>query len=202
MTTPRDLLTVALDVAPDRQVEQGDLSLALAGAELIDLVGAHALTLEEEAIVPGAERALGDRLLDEAQSVLVRQAPYESVEDWLWRRGRGLAGVYVAALEADGEVAGRRRGWLPLRSGPTVRHDSPEHRRATERWTSGEPVLTVLGAAAGLGDEAAAEDLADIGEGAVATVLNAVHDAVAELGAVRQRKQIEEDAFDNIWRAP
>jgi len=34
----------------------------------------------------------------------------------------------------------------------------------------------------------------------VATVLAAVNAAVMELGHVRQRRAIEEAAFDNIWR--
>jgi hypothetical protein len=34
------------------------------------------------------------------------------------------------------------------------------------------------------------------------TVLGAVNDAVTELAAERQRRNIEEAAFDNIWREP
>lgn len=49
--------------------------------------------------------------------------------------------------------------------------------------------------AAGIGDEPAGE-LADD----AATVLAAVGDAVMELEAVRQRKVIEDAAFDNVWR--
>ncbi|MFE0516554.1 GPP34 family phosphoprotein [Streptomyces sp. NPDC058964] len=202
MTTPRDLLTVTLDVASDRPVEQGDLSLALAGAELVDLIQGDAVSLDEDSIVPGPEQVTGDRLLDEAVSSLVRQTPYESVEDWLWRRGRGLSAAYVAALEADGELTGQRRSWLPLRTDPAALTDSPGHRRATQRWTSGEPVLAQLAAAVGIRDEPDEEELADLTDDAVTTVLDAVHDAVTELAAVRQRREIEEAAFDNIWRAP
>src|SRR3954452_10257163 len=100
MTTPRDLMIVTLDVASSRPVEQGDLSLALAGAELIDLLGAGAVTLDDDRIVPGPETVTDDRLLDEAAAALVRQEPYESAEDWLWRRGNGLSSTYQAALEA------------------------------------------------------------------------------------------------------
>ncbi|MFJ3308834.1 GPP34 family phosphoprotein [Streptomyces sp. NPDC086549] len=202
MTTSRDLMTVALDVTAGRTVEQGDLSLALAGAELIDLIDGHALTLDDDSIVPGPEQATDDRLLDEAVSSLRRQAPYESVQDWLWRRGRGLSAAYLAALEAEGELTGQRRGWLPLRTDPTARPDTPAHRRATDRWTSGEPVLAQLGAAVGIRDEPTGEDLADLTDDSIATVLDAVHDAVTELAAVRHRREIEEAAFDNIWRAP
>ncbi|MFE2449883.1 GPP34 family phosphoprotein, partial [Streptomyces sp. NPDC059426] len=53
MTTPRDLLIVTLDVAPMRPLERGDLSLALAGAELIDLLDAEARGIEDDRIVPG-----------------------------------------------------------------------------------------------------------------------------------------------------
>lgn len=35
----------------------------------------------------------------------------------------------------------------------------------------------------------------------MAAVLAAVHDAVEELQSVRQRKDVEQAAFDNIWRA-
>ncbi|WP_457757775.1 GPP34 family phosphoprotein [Streptomyces mirabilis] len=46
MTTARDLLITAMDVDPDRPVGQGDLSLALAGAEVIDLLAADAVHLD------------------------------------------------------------------------------------------------------------------------------------------------------------
>ncbi|MFI9029520.1 GPP34 family phosphoprotein [Streptomyces sp. NPDC053560] len=98
MTTPRDLLIVAFDVASDHPVDPGDLSLALAGAELIDLLAAELLVLDGERIVPGSAGHLADRQLNEAASLLVRQMPYESVDDWLWRRGRGLSAAYMTAL--------------------------------------------------------------------------------------------------------
>lgn len=88
MTTPRDLLIVSLDVPSAHPVGQGDLSLALAGAELVDLLRAGALALDGERVVPGADPAEPeDRLLREAGASLRREVPYESVEDWLWRRG-------------------------------------------------------------------------------------------------------------------
>ncbi|MFD4834115.1 GPP34 family phosphoprotein, partial [Streptomyces uncialis] len=40
MTTAKDLFIISLDPVAERSVGQGDLSLALAGAELIDLIGA------------------------------------------------------------------------------------------------------------------------------------------------------------------
>lgn len=154
MTTARDLLIVSMDgTAADRPVEQGDLSLALAGAELLDLADAEILTLDGDRIVPGLARELGDRQLTEAAAALARQAPYESVEDWLWRRGRGLYAAYLAALETDGGVTRQHRHWIPLSTGRTALADSPERRRAVQRWASGEPVLTGLAAAARLRDE-------------------------------------------------
>ncbi|MFF0222220.1 GPP34 family phosphoprotein [Streptomyces sp. NPDC004629] len=201
MTTPRDLLIVALDPAADRSVGQGDLSLALAGAELIDLLRAEAIGLDGDRIVPGLPLGMGDPLLDEAVSALARERPYESVEDWLWRRGRDLAAAYLHALEAAGEGGGRRRGRrLSLRTDRTRLGDTAERGRAAERWTAREPVLAALGAAVGLREEQAGgtAGLAD----AVVTVLAAVNDAVVELEAVRQRRSIEAAAFDNIWRAP
>lgn len=89
MTTARDLAIVVLDGPADKPVEQGDLSLALAGAEVLDLLDAHALTLDGDRILPNAPSPTGDRLLDEAAEALVRQEPYETVEDWVWRRGAG-----------------------------------------------------------------------------------------------------------------
>ncbi|MFF5029719.1 GOLPH3/VPS74 family protein [Streptomyces collinus] len=199
MTTPQDLFIVATDVPGDRPVEQGDLSLALAGAELIDLLGARALTLDDERIVPGPPPALGDRLLDEAGAALVRREPYETVEDWLWRRGEGLTGVYLDDLDARGQLTGERRHWLPYRPKADAAAGTEARRHATGRWESHEPVLAGLAAALGLGDGGQA------GEGldeAVVTVLAAVNHALTELEGVRQRRRIENAAFDNIWRAP
>lgn len=199
MTTARDLLIVALDVAPDRPVEQGDLSLALAGAEVLDLTAAGALTLAGDRITPGTQSSTGDRLLDEAAASLVRQEPYESVEDWLWRRGRGLSASYVADLERDGLTSRARGRVIPLRTGRTVLADSPDRHRAGERRASGEPVIAALAAAARI-DDAPAEDRRELTDDAVTTVLAAVGDAVMELEAVRHRKSIEDAAFDNVWR--
>ncbi|MFD7337651.1 GPP34 family phosphoprotein [Streptomyces violascens] len=200
MTTARDLLLVSMDgTAAHRTVEQGDLSLALAGAELLDLAEAEILTLDGDRIVPGPPRELDDRQLTEAAAALARQTPYESVEDWLWRRGRGLYASYLGALETEGGVTRQHRRWIPLRTGRTTVADSPERRRAVERWASGEPVLTGLAAAARLRDEPP-EEFADRTGDAVVTVLAAVDDAVTELAAVRQRRSIEDAAFDNVWR--
>ncbi|MFG2209492.1 GPP34 family phosphoprotein [Streptomyces sp. NPDC048638] len=199
MTTARDLLIVAMDMAPSRPVERGDLSLALAGAELIDLLEAQAITLDGERIVPAYRPTIADRLLDEAASSLVRETPYESVGDWLWRRGRDLSATYVAALEAEGQLARPGRRGMPFRSGRTVLVDSPARRQAADRWTAEEPVLTSLATAVGVrgketGDTPGADD------DAVTTVLATVHEALMELEAVRQRRAIEDAAFDNIWR--
>ena len=72
-------------------------------------------------------------------------------------------------------------------------------RQAAERWSSGDPVLAALAAAVGILDEETA-DLPSVSDDAVATVLAAVHDAVRELDGERQRRVIEDAAFDNIWR--
>ncbi|MEU0410654.1 GPP34 family phosphoprotein [Streptomyces griseorubiginosus] len=199
MTTARDLAIVALEVADGRSVEQGDLSLALAGAEVLDLVDAGAIALDDDRIVPGPQAATGDRLLDEATASLVRQEPYETVEDWLWRRGQELAAAYVDDLEKIGLATRRRGRRLPLLSGRTVPVDSPARSGAAERRASGEPVLTALAAAAGVEDKGPEFDEDVVGE-VVTTVLAAVGDAVMELEAVRQRRAIESSAFDNVWR--
>ncbi|MGW5199442.1 GPP34 family phosphoprotein [Streptomyces spiralis] len=202
MSTSRDLFFVTLDVPGTHPVEQGDLSLALAGAELVDLLSAGSVSLDGERIVPGLVPATDDRLLDQAGAALVREAPYETVEDWLWRRGRGLASAYVDELEAAGQVAGRRHRWMPRGADRPVPLDSPARRAAADRWADREPVLTGLAAALGVPAEAAGEATAAPEDEAALTVLAAVHEAVQELEAVRQRRRVEDAAFDNIWRAP
>ncbi|MET8976448.1 GPP34 family phosphoprotein [Streptomyces sp. NPDC004539] len=199
MTTARDLAIVALGAAPDRPVERGDLSLVLAGAELFDLVEAGALVLDGEHIVPSAQAPTGDRLLDEAAGKLVRQEPYESVSDWLWRRGRDLSSTYIEDFERVGLTARPRGRHVPLRTSRSELVDSAARCHAEQRWTAGEPVLTALGAAAGLGDEPAPDTQALTDE-TTSTVLAAVGDAVMELEAVRRRREIEDAAFDNVWR--
>ncbi|MFI9650415.1 GPP34 family phosphoprotein [Streptomyces sp. NPDC052040] len=201
MGTARDLLTVALDAEPGRRAEPGDLSLALAGAELLDLVELRALALDAVDLVPADPPVTDDRLLREAGAELVRQPPYESVEDWLWRRGRGLSSAYLAVFEEEGLLARQRRRWLPAWTGEATPADSPARRYAAERWAAGEPVLATLGATIGI-REAPREEGPDITEGVTGTVLAAVDDAVTELTAVRQRRAIEKAAFDNVWRGP
>lgn len=215
MTTPRDLLIVAMDGESGRPTDRGSLSLALAGAEVIDLLGVQAVELDGDRIVPGGRPSLEDPLLREAESALTQQAPYESVEDWLWRRGRDLSSAYLTAFETEGGLTRQRRRLVSFRAGDVALVDSPARRGAVDRWESHEPVLVALATAAGLygdplgeADEAAegspktpdAPDTPDITDDAVATVLAAVNDAVMELEAVRQRRSIEDAAFDNIWR--
>ncbi|MFI9599947.1 GPP34 family phosphoprotein [Streptomyces sp. NPDC052043] len=199
MSTARDLMIVALDVAPSRSPERGDLSLALAGAEAYDLLRAELLELDGDRIVPRLVPESGDRLLDEAASSLVRQVPCETLADWLWRRGRGLARAYLTALEQEGQVTWERSRWLPFRGGRTVLSDTEARRRAAYRWAADEPVLLTLAAAVGIRDEPAGAE-PGITDDAVLTVLAAVHDAVMELEAVRQRRAIEDAAFANVWR--
>jgi hypothetical protein len=126
--------------------------------------------------------------------------PRESVEDWLWRRGRGLAATYQAALHAAGEATRERPRWRPYATGNLVLLDSPARQEAVGRWTSREPVLVALATAAGVPADPGA-GTPDIADDAVAAVLAAVNGAVEELGAVRQRRTIEKAAFDNMWRA-
>ncbi|CCK24615.1 hypothetical protein BN159_0236 [Streptomyces davaonensis JCM 4913] len=199
MTTARDLALVALGLPPDRTVERGDLSLALAGAEAIDLLEAGALTLDDDRMVPGPQMATDDPLLGQAIDSLVRQEPYETVEDWLWRRGSGLAEVYAKNLEGAGLLVPARGRGLRLRSSRSLPTDAPERGRAAERQASGEPVLAALTSVLSLGD-AQPEHHENPDEDAVTKVLGAVGDAVTELRAVRLRRDIEDAAFDNIWR--
>ncbi|GAA0289720.1 GPP34 family phosphoprotein [Streptomyces polychromogenes] len=203
MSTAKDLFVIAMDPEVERPVGQGDLSLALAGAELIDLIAARTVTLDGDRIVPGGGPAPDDPLLAEAASALTRRAPYERVDDWLWRRGRDLAGTYLASLEEEGLIVRTRGGRSPFGTARVEPADTPARRRALDRREADEPVLAVLASAVGL-DEArpGAETEADPGDEAVTTVLAVVHDAVMELEAVRQRRSIENAAFANVWRAP
>ncbi|MFD3873245.1 GPP34 family phosphoprotein [Streptomyces sp. NPDC058623] len=200
MTTPRDLLIVTMDMADGHPAEKGDLSLALAGAEAIDLLGTRAIRLDGDRLVPDGERpAPTDRLMAAAASSIVRDEPYESVTDWLWRRGRGLSAVYEAALVEEGLLARQRRRGLSFRAGAPELVESPARRRAVDRWKSEDPVLANLAETVGVhGDRTG--DTPDVADEAVATVLAAISDAVVELASVRQRRAIDEAAFDNIWR--
>ncbi|MFZ4153534.1 GOLPH3/VPS74 family protein [Streptomyces pseudogriseolus] len=198
MTTARDLALVAADPQDRTVVEQGDLSLALAGAELIDLLDAEALTLDGDLLVPAGPAPTGDDLLSEAAQWLADGGPGETVDDWLWRRGRDLAGRYRTVLEEEGLVAPERRSRNPLRRQHTAPADPSAARAAGERRSSGEPVLGALAAAAGL-----TERDGDMPDGLAddrTTVLAAVLQAVTELAGERQRRTIEAAAFDNIWR--
>ncbi|MFJ3214132.1 GOLPH3/VPS74 family protein [Streptomyces flaveolus] len=199
MTMAKDLFMVAVDL--ERSVGRGDLSLALAGAELIDLIGAGAVALDGDRIVPGGASPLGDRFLGEAAAGLTRQLPYERVEDWLWRRGRDLSAAYQAALEESGELTPQRSSRLPFGAKSLEPVDTPARRRAADRWNDGEPVLSSLAAAVGIDDERS-DDGAGLDDEAVVRVVAAVHDAVMELEAVRQRRTIENAAFANLWRGP
>ncbi|WP_371524900.1 GPP34 family phosphoprotein [Streptomyces sp. NBC_01283] len=199
MTTAKDLFIVAMD--PKRSVGQGDLSLALAGAELIDLIGAGAITVDGDRIMPGGQPTPDDRFMGEAAAGITHQEPYERIEDWLWRRGRDLSAAYQAALEENEELKPQRSGRSPFGSQRLEPVDTPARRRATDRWKEREPVLAALASVVGIDDERS-DDEPGLDDEAVTTVLAAVHDAVMELEAVRQRRTIENAAFANLWRGP
>ncbi|MGW3910036.1 GOLPH3/VPS74 family protein [Streptomyces sp. NPDC005070] len=199
MTTAKDLFIIALDLK--HPVGQGDLSLALAGAELIDLINAGAVSVDGDTIVPGGPPPVDDRFLGEAAAGLTRQAPYERIEDWLWRRGRDLSAAYQAALEESGELKPHRSSRLSFGSESLEPVDTLARRRAADRWDEKEPVLTALVAVLGIDDEQS-DDETGLDDEAVTIVVASVHDAVMELEAVRQRRTIENAAFANVWRGP
>ncbi|MGW7274530.1 GOLPH3/VPS74 family protein [Streptomyces sp. NPDC054864] len=199
MTTAKDLFLIASDL--EHSVGQGDLSLALAGAELIDLIGAGAVAVDGELIVPGGQPTLDDRFMVEAAAGLTRRAPYERIEDWLWRRGRDLSAAYQVALEESDELKLQRSGRLPFGSQRVEPVDTPARRHAVDRWKEREPVLAALASVVGIGDDRSGDE-PGLEDEAVTTVLAAVHDAVMELEAVRQRRTIENAAFANLWRGP
>ncbi|MGW3242008.1 GPP34 family phosphoprotein [Streptomyces sp. NPDC001070] len=203
MTTPRDLIITALERAEERPVEPGDLSLALAAAEAVDLLAAGAVVLEGGRVVPRGRPEITDPLLDEAGSALVREPPYESVGDWLWRRGRNLTDAYLTGLEAEGVlVRERRRHRLILRGTRTALTDSPARRRAADRRAADEPVLAALVKAIGLRGGPAADAAPDVTDDAANRVLAALDDALAELTAERQRRSRRraDAAAENVRR--
>ncbi|MEU9298231.1 GPP34 family phosphoprotein [Streptomyces sp. NPDC048266] len=201
MTTAKDLFIIAMDPSPEHAVGQGDLSLGLAAAELIDLLGTAVVTVDGDHIVPGGMSTPDDRLLEEAAAQLTRQPPYERIEDWLWRRGRDLSAAYQTALEEDGELTRKRSGRLPFGKERVEPVDTPARRRAADRWEEKDPVLAALASIVGL-DGGRSDDDPGLEDEAVTTVVAAAHDAVMELEAVRQRRTIENAAFANLWRGP
>ncbi|MEV0787306.1 GPP34 family phosphoprotein [Streptomyces sp. NPDC050423] len=206
MTTAKDLFIIAMDPGSKHSVGQGDLSLALAGAELIDLIGAGAVAVDGDRIVPGEPATPDDRLVGEAAAGLTRQAPYERIEDWLWRRGRDLSAAYQSALEEDGELTRKPGGRLSFGSERMETADTPARRRAADRWEEKEAVLAALASVVGIDDGQAEGERSDdepgLDDEAVTTVVAIVNDAVMELEAVRQRRSIENAAFANLWRGP
>ncbi|MER5949492.1 GPP34 family phosphoprotein [Streptomyces sp. NPDC001904] len=203
-TTAQDLVLVALDVPHEQRAEPGALSLALAGAEAIDLVMRGALSVDGDRMVPGPRRPADDGLLDRAAATLVRNEPYETVENWLWRRGPGLAAAYVAELERSGLIdrpRPKRHKFWARPADPDRRADVLARRAAQARAASCEPVLVELLAATRRQDTSSWQRRDDPGDDAVVTVLAAVGEAVTHLAAARLRRAIEIDAFDNIWRA-
>ncbi|WP_030186625.1 GPP34 family phosphoprotein [Streptomyces violaceorubidus] len=202
MSTARELTLITLALPPGRAVEQGDLSLALAGAEAADLLADGRLSLDGDRMVPGEGAASDAPLLEEAFAALVRLQPRETVEQWLWRRGEGLAEAYAADLHRAGLLVRPHGRGLRLRSAPVEPADSPQYRHARERLASGDPVLAGLMVLLTAGEATPETDGALLApDDAVNTVLAAVGDAVTDLEAARLRRDVEEAAFDNIWRA-
>lgn len=202
MTTPRDLIITALERAADYAVEPGDLSLALAAAEAVDLLAAGAVALDGDRLVPGGRPGITDPLLADAAAALLREAPYEAPGDWLWRRGRGLADVYLTGLTAEGEVVRERhRSWL-VRDTRTTLTDSPARRRAADRLAADEPVLAALTRTLGLRVDPAAEAAPAVTDPAAARVLAALDDALAELATERRRRSRRQAdaAAENVRR--
>ncbi|MZE68812.1 GPP34 family phosphoprotein [Streptomyces sp. SID5789] len=199
MATAHDLSALATSPDTDAGLEEGDLSLALAGAELLDLVDVQAALLVSDRILPVVSPRHVDTMLAEAASAIVQNSPYETVESWLWRRGRDLVARYRAALEVTASGESARTYRHPFRRAhPVV--DPTVLRHATDRLASGDPILVGLAASVGLAEPPARE--AEGLSADEATILTVVHGAVTELAAERQRRSVEHGAYDNIWRVP
>ncbi|MEU0946454.1 GPP34 family phosphoprotein [Streptomyces canus] len=215
MTTARDLVLVALALPAGALAGQGDLSLAIAGAEAVDLLQSGALRLDGDRMVPGPRVVSDDPLLDRADAALARREPYETVAEWLWRRADDLVPAYADALERAGLVVHPHGRGFRLLPGRAVPADSQERREAEERRNSGEPVLAGLLAVLGIegtgiiegagdGDSGVGEERSHADDSSlddvVTIVLAAVGDAVMQLEAVRLGRDVEKGAFDNVWR--
>ncbi|MGW5782215.1 GPP34 family phosphoprotein [Streptomyces sp. NPDC003863] len=199
VTTARDLALCVLNLPPERAVEQGDLSLALAGAEAVGLLRRGSLALDGDRTAPCSVKATGDRLLDQALASVVRQQSWQTIQSWLWRRGKDLAETYARDLERAGLLVRPQGHGLWPGAARSLKADWRERSRA-RLLASGDPVLVALTALLGIGDfEPDPVGDAD-GDVAVATVLAAVGDAVTKLEAVRLRRGVEAEAFDNMWR--
>ncbi|MFF0478442.1 GPP34 family phosphoprotein [Streptomyces sp. NPDC004284] len=200
MTTARDLALFVLSLPPERAVEQGDLSLALAGAEAVDLLKNGSLALDGDRMAPRSDRGTGDRLLDQALASAVRQQSWQTIQSWLWRRGKDLAETYARDLERTGRLVRPRGQCLWLGAVRPLRAD-PSERGRVRLLVPGDPVLVALTGFLGIGDFER-DTVGDAGgDPSVATVLAAVGEAVTELEAVRLRRGVEAEAFDNMWRA-
>ncbi|PSM42930.1 GPP34 family phosphoprotein [Streptomyces dioscori] len=199
MTTARDLAIVALGATPEGPLEQGDLALALAGAEAVDLLAHGALALDGDRMVPRPGLVTDDRLLNRAAGSIVSHEPYETIEQWLWRRGSNLAAAYAEDLQRTGLIDRSRSRWRRPRFVRTAPDGPLERPCAEERTQSQEAVLTVLLDQLGLVDGHQAVD-EDLFEDDVARVLAAVGDAVTQLEAARLKQDVERAAFDNMWR--
>jgi hypothetical protein len=219
MSTARDLLIVTLEPGGG-PVERGDLSLALAAAEAVDLLGAGVIGLAGDRVEPRAADAPDDRLLAEAAASVRREEPYETVGDWLWRRGRGLVDAYLAALVAEGQLTREeRRRWGLFKASDQVLADSAARRRATSRRAADEPVLAALTTAVGLGGDdagpsgggtgtaagpgpAAGPDVPEVPDPTADAVLDALARALAELADERTRRarRLQDAAADNYRR--
>lgn len=201
MTTSCDLLLVVMDSASTTQVESGDLSLALAGAELIDLAADGCVRLAGNRVLPGSGHNRPDGLLGGAVSAMVREAPFETVEEWLWRRGRGLSWRYVDALEADGLLIRPHRHRLLFKGEGRTLADSPLRRTALRRWESGDPVLVRLAHSLGIDRGQPGRPPAPVDDSADAVVA-AVDRALAELADERDKREhrLEDAAAENRRR--
>ncbi|MFJ8856621.1 GPP34 family phosphoprotein, partial [Streptomyces sp. NPDC102437] len=105
------------------------------------------------------------------------------------------------ALEENGELKPQRSGRLSFGSERLEPADTPARHHAADRWKEKEPVLAALASVVGIDDERS-DDETGLDDEAVTTVVAAIHDAVMELEAVRQRRTIENAAFANLWRGP
>ncbi|WP_406387413.1 GPP34 family phosphoprotein [Streptomyces sp. NBC_00887] len=189
---------VTMDVPTSTPVDQEDLSLVLAAAELIDLLKVRVVGLESRHIVPGPHGVPAEHFLEQAAATLQLTEPYELIGDWLWRRDRALARSYTEALETDKLAAWQRPAGHRFRRREFTLIDSPARREAAERWAAADHVLVALAEAVGIKRDDRPSS-ANVVDSSVATVLSALGGTLVRLKSAQREEHHRQGKFDDGW---
>ncbi len=129
-----ELLLLALD---DKKGSVGmtastTLDTALAGAQLLDLVLAHKLLLEDGRITVANAAPTGDAVLDEALKKIADDPKTRKPAIWIPKMTKGLRKRLLAELVHKGILAEDRKKLLGFI--PSTRHPSLDPTAETEAW--------------------------------------------------------------------